>query len=100
MFPTSIAMAATGAGNLKCVNLEKHATFKDLPQDPGEGCRLHLEKTMGLPLFGVITGFFVVFTESKGVLLDRNCDEVENSWRHGRFWPQSVSIQKALKGEV
>ena len=85
--PTSIAMAATGAGNLKCVNLQGDITLSNLPRIR-EKLRLYFEKTNWLPLFGVIEGFFVVLTATDGVLLDRNCDEVENSRRQGDYWAE------------
>jgi hypothetical protein len=90
--PSSIAMAAVAAGGMKYINLpfgttvENLATVQEIVHD-------HAKK-VGVPLFGKITGYLFVYSESEGVLL--NLDGTEVGRKQGRFWPMSISIQSRI----
>ena len=93
--PTSIAMAAAGGGSLKYIPLPAIFTAADL-SEVQEIVRKHYAKQKAVPLFGKIMGYFVAFSETGGVTLGLDGNEVENGRKQGRFWPQSISIQDRI----
>lgn len=93
--PSSISMASAVGGSVKYIALAPGTTMDDLPTVQ-KIVRDRYAESHGVPLWGDVTGFFFVYSDSEGVLLDVNGAELEDGRRQGRFWPRSIGIEKAL----
>ena len=93
--PSSIAMAGAVGGSVKYISLAPNTGSEDLPVVQ-KIVRERYSESRGVPLWGEITGFFFVYSESEGILLDLDGNEVEGGRRTGRFWPQSISIETQI----
>lgn len=104
LHPTSVAMAAVAGGSMKVIELRPGTTAADLPEVQ-QIIRDQREEDRGqVPLFGAMTGFLFVYSESEGLLLDLDgnvCSRevggiVEGGRRQGKFWPKSLQIQQRV----
>lgn len=96
--PSSIAMAGAVGGSVKYIPLAANIGPDDLAQVQ-KVVRERYAESKGVPLWGEITGFFFVYSESEGILLDLDGNEVEGGRKQGRFWPQSISIERQITDE-
>jgi len=93
--PSSIAIAGAVGGSVKYIPLDPSTGPDDLP-DVQKIVRERYAESKGVPLWGDITGFFFVYSESEGILLDLDGNEVEGGRKQGRFHPQSISIERQI----
>jgi len=92
VMPSSISMAAVAAASMKYVNLWDDANPEDL-RHVQKLVQDHYAKTEGnCILFGRITGYRFVYSPTDCIRLDTTGNEIER--KQGRFWPQTVRIQK------
>lgn len=90
-FPSSIAMAAVCANSMKYINLPG-ATVEKLAKVQAIAREHFIETKGGIPLYGAITGFLFVCSSTEAIRLDTEGNEI--SRLTGKFWPQSISIQR------
>jgi hypothetical protein len=92
-FPSSIAMAGATGNSMKYVNL-LGATAEKLSDVQIIAREAFAKNNGAVALYGPITGFVFVYSETEAIRLDAKGNEI--SRLTGKFWPKTISIQNQV----